>query len=160
MNYLTTCNGEHKHLYQPLKAAALSEETLLSTPSLCDPALPGLCITMDPLWQITLHYHLADAFIQSDIHLIFLWRVILGVQYLVQGYFGMPSFFFFGKTGDWTAGFRLEDDHSTPSATAAPYRCICMDRKTSPWVPFTYTELLQCKWHDDLFHIHSAAALN
>ena len=38
-----------------------------------------------------------------------------GVQHLAQGHFGMQI-----GWEDWGSTFRLEDDHSTPSAIAAP----------------------------------------
>ena len=43
-----------------------------------------------------------------------------GVQHLAQGHFGMQIFFFLGRLEIELPTFSLEDDHSTPSATAAP----------------------------------------
>ena len=47
---------------------------------------------------ITLHVNLADAFIQSNLQLVYSTSMIghLGAQYLAQGHFGMQM----GKTED------------------------------------------------------------
>ena len=47
--------------------------------------------------------------------LLLFYEAQFGVQHLAQGHFGMQIFW-----EDWGSNcFRLKDDHSTPSATAA-----------------------------------------
>ena len=60
------------------------------------------------------HIHSYSASISST---LLFYEAQLGVQHLAQGHFGKQIFL--GRLGIELPTFRLEDDHSSPSATAA-----------------------------------------